>query len=33
MPKEYIIMSDSDSDLYYEIAREKKIPIVRMPYT
>jgi len=26
-------MSDSDSDLPYDIAREKNIPIVKMPYT
>ncbi len=33
MAKEYVLMSDSDSDLPHEIAKEKNIPIVRMPYT
>ena len=33
MAKNYILMSDSDSDLHFEIAKEKNIPIVRMPYT
>lgn len=33
MANKYIIMSDSDSDLHFEIAKEKNIPIVRMPYT
>lgn len=33
MEKKYVLMSDSDSDLSYEISREKGIPIVRMPYT
>ncbi|HPY94390.1 MAG TPA: DegV family protein [Clostridia bacterium] len=32
MKQDYILMSDSDSDLPHEIAREKNIPIVRMPY-
>ena len=32
MSKNYILMSDSDSDLHFEIAKEKNIPIVRMPY-
>ena len=26
-------MTDSDSDLYYKIADERNIPVVRMPYT
>ncbi len=33
MAKDYVLMSDSDSDLPHEIAKEKNIPIVRMPYT
>ncbi len=33
MAKDYILMSDSDSDLPHEIAREMRIPIVKMPYT
>ena len=33
MAKDYVLMSDSDSDLPHEIAREMNIPIVRMPYT
>ena len=33
MAKDYVLMSDSDSDLPYDIAREKNIPIVKMPYT
>lgn len=33
MAKDYIIMSDSDSDLSHELAKEKNIPMVRMPYT
>lgn len=32
MVKDYILMSDSDSDLSHEIAKEKNIPIVQMPY-
>lgn len=32
MKRDYILMSDSDSDLPHEIALEKNIPIVRMPY-
>ena len=27
----YVFMSDSDSDLWFSIARERNIPIVRMP--
>lgn len=33
MPQNYVFMTDSDSDLYYQIADERKIPVVRMPYT
>ena len=33
MAKDYVLMSDSDSDLYFETARERNIPIVKMPYT
>ena len=33
MAKDYVLMSDSDSDFHYETAREKNIPIVKMPYT
>lgn len=33
MRQDYILISDSDSDLSHEIAKEKNIPIVRMPYT
>ena len=33
MRQDYILMSDSDSDLSHEIAKEKNIPIVRRPYT
>lgn len=33
MVKDYVLMSDSDSDLYFETARDKNIPIVKMPYT
>lgn len=33
MSKNYVLMSDSDSDLPHEIALEKNIPIVKMPYT
>ncbi len=29
----YVFMSDSDSDLWFSIARERNIPIVRMPYS
>lgn len=28
----YVFMTDSDSDLHYEIADEKNIPVVKMPY-
>ena len=30
---QYVLMTDSDSDLLYSIADEKHIPVVRMPYT
>ncbi|HSK69810.1 MAG TPA: DegV family protein [Candidatus Limnocylindria bacterium] len=33
MQYDYVLMSDSDSDLPHEVAQEKNIPIVRMPYT
>ena len=33
MMQDYVFMTDSDSDLYYTIADEKHIPVVRMPYT
>ncbi|NLM86173.1 MAG: DegV family protein [Clostridiales bacterium] len=33
MKPDYILMSDSDSDLPHEIAKAKNIPIVKMPYT
>lgn len=33
MARDYVLMSDSDSDFPHEIAKEKDIPIVRMPYT
>ncbi|MGI6688792.1 MAG: DegV family protein [Christensenellales bacterium] len=33
MARDYVLMSDSDSDLHYQIARDKNIPIVKMPYT
>ena len=33
MAQSYVFMTDSDSDLHYSIADEKKIPVVRMPYT
>lgn len=29
----YVFMTDSDSDLPYQIAEERNIPVVRMPYT
>lgn len=29
---DYVFMTDSDSDLPYSVAQEKKIPVVRMPY-
>jgi len=32
MASNYVLMSDSDSDLPHEIAKERNIPIVRMPY-
>lgn len=32
MEQSYVFMTDSDSDLYYAIADEKNIPVVRMPY-
>lgn len=33
MRTDYILMSDSDSDLPHELAREMNMPIVKMPYT
>ena len=33
MNQNYVFMTDSDSDLPYFIAEEKKIPVVSMPYT
>lgn len=33
MEQNYILMTDSDSDFPFEIAREKNIPVVKMPYT
>ena len=33
MEQNYVFMTDSDSDLLYSIADEKKIPVVKMPYT
>ena len=33
MPQDYVFMTDSDSDLLYSIADERKIPVVRMPYS
>ena len=33
MEQSYVFMTDSDSDLLYSIADERKIPVVRMPYT
>ncbi len=33
MRTDYILMSDSDSDLPHDLAREMNIPIVKMPYT
>lgn len=32
MKLDYILMSDSDSDLSHELAKEMNLPIVRMPY-
>lgn len=33
MRTDYILMSDSDSDLFHELAKEMNMPIVKMPYT
>ncbi len=33
MAKDYILMSDSDSDLHFEYSRDNNIPMVKMPYT
>lgn len=33
MPQDYVLMTDSDSDLLYSIADERHIPVVRMPYS
>lgn len=33
MAQNYVFMTDSDSDLLFSIADEKKIPVVQMPYT
>lgn len=33
MRTDYILMSDSDSDLPHELAKEMNMPIVKMPYT
>lgn len=32
MKKNYVLMSDSDSDLWFQLALDRNIPIVRMPY-
>ena len=33
MPQNYVFMTDSDSDLYYRIADERNIQVIRMPYS
>ena len=33
MPRDYVLMTDSDSDLPWQFAKEKGIPVVRMPYS
>lgn len=33
MQQNYVFMTDSDSDLPFQIADEKQIPVVKMPYT
>lgn len=33
MPRDYVFMTDSDSDLPWQFAKEKGIPVVRMPYS
>ena len=33
MPRDYVLMTDSDSDLPWQYAKEKGIPVVRMPYS
>ncbi len=33
MPRDYILMTDSDSDLPWKFARDRGIPVVRMPYS
>ncbi len=33
MAMDYVLMSDSDSDLHFEFSRDNNIPIVKMPYT
>ena len=32
MPQDYVFMTDSDSDLYYQIADERNIQVIKMPY-
>ncbi len=32
MDQNYVFITDSDSDLYYQIADERKIPVIKMPY-
>ena len=32
MPQNYVFMTDSDSDLYYRIADERNIQVIKMPY-
>ena len=32
MPRDYVFMTDSDSDLPWQFAQEKNIPVVQMPY-
>ena len=32
MPQDYVFMTDSDSDLYYQLADERGIKVVQMPY-
>lgn len=33
MPRDYVLMTDSDSDLPWRYAKERGIPVVRMPYS
>ena len=32
MNQTYVFITDSDSDLYYKIADERNIPVIKMPY-